>query len=61
MFVRPHHSQPFVLKVEVPDVMNDTCFYTGSDSHNSSISAQITLCPEVVRLFKLNIEVILKL
>ena len=50
LFVRPGDLQSFVLKVEVPDIRNETCLYEGFDSNNSSISAHIQLCPHVVRL-----------
>ena len=55
LFVRAGESQPFILKVKVPDNRIDTCLYKGVDTYNSSITADIQLCPNVVGLlfFKL--------
>ena len=51
MFVRAGESQPFILKVKVPDNRIDNCLYKGVDTYDSSITADIQLCPNVVRLF----------
>ena len=51
LFVRAGDLQPFILKVKVPDNRNDTCLYKGVDSYDSLITADIQLCPNVVRLF----------
>ena len=48
MFVRAGDSQPFILKVKVPDNRNDTCLYKGVDRYDSSVAADIQLCPNVV-------------
>ena len=50
LFVRAGESQPFILKVKVPDNRNDTCSYKGVDTYDSLITADIQLCPSVVRL-----------
>ena len=50
LFVRAGNSQPFILKVKVPDNRIDTCLYKGVDTYDSSITADIQLCPSVVRL-----------
>ena len=52
MFVRAGESQPYILKVKVPDNRTGTCLYKGVDSYDTSITADIQLCPNVVRLFK---------
>ena len=52
MFVRAGESQPFILKVKVPDNRIDICLYKGVDSYDTSITADIQLCPNVVRLLK---------
>ena len=52
LFVRAGDSQPFILKVKVPDNRNDNCSYKGVDTYDSSITADIQLCSKVVRLFK---------
>ena len=53
LFVRAGESQPFILKVKVPDNRIDTCLYKGVDTYDSSITADIQLCPNVVRLLQL--------
>ena len=52
LFVRAGDSQPFILKVKVPDNRIDTCLYKGVDTYDSSITANIQLCPNMVRLIK---------
>ena len=51
LFLRAGDSQPFILKVKVQDNIIDTCLYKGVDTYDSSITADIQLCPNVVRLF----------
>ena len=52
LFLRAGDSQPFILKVKVQDNIIDTCLYKGVDTYDSSITADIQLCPNVVRLLK---------
>ena len=55
LLVRTDDLEYFVLKVEVPDHQNDTCFFRGVDSHNTTLTADIHLCrPQVVR-FQINL------
>ena len=55
LFLRAGDSQPFILKVKVQDNIIDTCLYKGVDTYDSSITADIQLCPSVVRIL-LSIE-----
>ena len=52
LFVRAGHSRYFILKVKVPDNRINTCLYKGVDINDSSITADIQLCPTVVRLIE---------
>ena len=42
---------PFILRVDVPIDKNDTCTYQGTDTYDTSVTADIQLCPEVVRIY----------
>ena len=42
---------PFILRVDVPNDKNDTCTYQGTDTYDTSVTADIQLCPEVVRIY----------
>ena len=52
--MRTKHSKPFLFKVEVPDKNTDPCVYSGTEVNDSSVTATIQLCPEVVRLVYCN-------
>ena len=42
---------PFILRVDVPIDKNDTCTYQGTDTYDTYVTADIQLCPEVVRIY----------
>ena len=49
LFLRTNDHQSFTLKVQAPD--ENKCLFKGTVKRNSSITARVQLCPQVVSIY----------